>query len=417
MIAIVRNVQPKYWVLADQMVVSGTAFLTNLFLARALGAVGYGTFSAIAMVQLFVLSIVMASSTQIYQVVYHSLNDIQKEKLTAGMLIQQLFIGLVIILLAVVCWFIMSLLNFKWYVPYQQVVLLVGISTCLYILQDFLRRVFIAQNKVKQAFLIDIITNAIQLIALVIAWFLVEIDQFWAWLIIGFSFIPSVVLGIVLLRLKALNKASFMYCWSLQKNKIGWLVGSSALQWGSGYFFVLASGWWLGVTALGALRLVQYLFGMVNLILQAFENYALPKLTQSKSNRKQYYLRISKKFLLIVMPFLIVFCVFAKRFLHLLGGEVYEQYTFVIYGLSLVYIVMAVGYPIRMVIRVLHLDKAYFTAYIISVAFSLISAPWLLANYGLIGVLVGLMGSQLVSLGYWVIILQIKHSFLWKSST
>ena len=41
--------------------------------------------------------------------------------------------------------------------------------------------------------------------------------------------------------------------------------------------FIVTSGVYLGVAALGAFRLVQSLFGILNLVLQTFENYVLPQ--------------------------------------------------------------------------------------------------------------------------------------------
>ncbi|MBK8885830.1 MAG: hypothetical protein IPN46_04470 [Saprospiraceae bacterium] len=42
-------------------------------------------------------------------------------------------------------------------------------------------------------------------------------------------------------------------------------------------FFVATSGLILGVEALGAFRLVQTLFGLINVLLQGLESYVLPQ--------------------------------------------------------------------------------------------------------------------------------------------
>src|SRR5476651_706252 len=86
----------KYWVLADQVVVSASAFLTNLLLAKALGLSKYGLFSIVAMVQLLLLSVTMAFGAQVYQVVYPKLDVAKKRMLTIGMLSQQLTLAAVL---------------------------------------------------------------------------------------------------------------------------------------------------------------------------------------------------------------------------------------------------------------------------------------------------------------------------------
>jgi len=115
------------------------------------------------------------------------------------------------------------------------------------------------------------------------------------------------------------------------------------------------------------------------------------------------------------VPFLLLFSFFAKPILQLAGGIELRQYSFIVYGLSLVYLLMTVGYPVRIAIRSLHLNREYFIAYILSVLLNLCIAPWLLRHWELYGVLTGLFLNQLVIIGYWLIVLKRKQQFLWKS--
>lgn len=410
-----KSISEKYWVLADQVVVSGAAFLTNLLLAKALGLSEYGKFSVIVMLQLFLLSLNMAFSSQIYQVVYPALAAPKQQKLTAGMLSLQLagcfFIGIILLLAAILIpfsgWGIMA--------SGSKILLMAGIATILYLLQDFIRRVFLTKAQAKYAFVIDSLTNSVQLLALALAWWFNILNQTVAWGIIGLSFIPSVATGLALLKPGKLTLSKLKFSWKLQKDKAGWLIGSALLQWGSGYFYVLAAGWWLGASALGALRLAQYIFGLLNLLLQAVESYVLPRAATLTVNLRAYWWLLIKKCLLMVVPLLVLCCFFAKNIFKTIGGVGYEKYTFIIYGLSLVYLVITIGYPTRIAIRSLALNKAYFTAYILSVSISLLAAPSLIKNWGLYGVLAGIMLSQLVLIFYWLFILQRKHAILWKS--
>lgn len=410
------TIKEKYWVLADQVVVSGAGFATNLFLARTLGLVEYGKFSAIVMVQLFLLSITMSFSSQVYQVVYPALSPMEKKKLTNGMLGQQLMVATVFFTLMLLILSVLSANNITWPRQSRTLLFIAGSTTVLYLLQDFLRRLFIAQVKGKQAFVIDSITNTLQLAALVAVWYFSVLTQVKAWLIIGFTFVPSIVAAFTLLRPGRFSTEAMGFSWNLQKNKSGWLVGSSLLQWAAGYFFVIAAGWWVGAAALGALRLAQYLFGLLNLLLQAIESYVMQKAASFKENQQAYWWQLLKKCLLLVLPFLALFSLFAKQILQLAGGPEFIKYTFVVYGLSIIYVLVTVGYPVRIAIRSLHLNKHYFIAYILSMFFSLSSAPWLLHNWGLYGVLTGLFTTQVITVGYWLIILKRKNQFLWKSS-
>jgi len=408
-----KAVPEKYWVVADQVVVSASAFGTNLLLARALGLTEYGKFSVITMVQLFLLSVTMAFSSQIYQVIYPALSVSKRQKFTSGMLGQQLIVASVLLALIPLLYAIN--IGTGWFSNNKVLLSMAIVATCFYLLQDFLRRVFIAQTKGKSAFIIDLFTNFLQVVLLLAFWRLHNLTQVTAWFIIGFTFIPSVITAIILLHPVPLCTTSIRYAWGLQKNKIGWLMGSAVLQWGSGYFFVIAAGWFLGVAALGALRLAQYMFGLLNLLFQAIENYVVPKAAAFIGEQRAYWFVLLKKCICLIVPFLLLFSVFAKQIMQFAGGLAYGRYSFVIYGLSMVYLLMAIGYPVRIAIRSLHLNKQYFFAYIFSVVLNLCMAPWLLKHWELYGVMAGLILNQLVIIGYWLIVLKRKNQFLWKS--
>ncbi|MBB5647185.1 lipopolysaccharide biosynthesis protein [Pedobacter cryoconitis] len=410
-----KTIGEKYWVLADQIVVSGSAFLTNLLLAKAMGLPEYGKFSIIVMIQLFILSLSMAFSSQVYQVTYPSLPVAEQQKLTPGMLGLQFIAAIAILSGAFGAWFIWQISGFKSIYFTNITLMMAAISTVLYVLQDFIRRVFITKVQGRHAFLIDTLTNAIQLIALLIAWYFNLLGQRMAWSIIGLSFLPSVITGIILLKPGKITFEVIRFSWKLQIVKGGWLIGSSLLQWGSGYFFVIAAGWWLGASALGALRLAQYIFGLLNLLLQAIENYVLPKVAAIKGDMSVYWWRLMQKSLLMIVPILCLLSLFAKDIFRIIGGHAYEQYTFVIYGLSLVYLLITIGYPIRIAIRSLELNRDYFIGYILSVTTGLMLAPWLIKTWALHGVLAGIFITQLIMICYWSITLQRKYAILWKS--
>lgn len=410
-----KTITEKYWVLADQVVVSGSAFLTNIMLAKAMGLQEYGKFSIIVMIQLFILSLSMAFSSQVYQVAYPSLPVARQQKLTPGMLGLQFVTAIMILIALFGCWSFCQISGLKANYFSHNVLIMAALSTVLYVLQDFLRRVFITRVQGSYAFLIDTITNVLQIIALLIAWYYNLLGQSMAWSIIGLSFLPSVITGIILLKPGNINLTVMRFSWKIQITKGGWLMGSSLLQWGSGYFFVIAAGWWLGASALGALRLAQYIFGLLNLLLQAIENYVLPKVAAIQGDMSAYWWKLMRKSLLMIVPILCLLSLFAHDFFRIIGGPEYEQYTFVIYGLSIVYLLITIGYPVRIAIRSLGLNRHYFIGYILSVSAGLLLAPWLIKTWALQGVLAGIFLTQLIMICYWSVILQRKYAILWKS--
>lgn len=401
----------KFYVLADQVVVSGASFATNLLLAKALGLTGFGIFSIIGLVQFFCLTISMGITTQIFQVIYPGLNSQQKMSYTSGLLMLQ-SIFLFLLLLVAVLFYIFLPSTFS---NYKTVIPVASISIGLFLLQDAIRKILITQLLFKKAFVIDTVTNALQMLLLLAAWYKLILTVETAWIIIGITFMPSIVIGLFGIEFSKFSNSALQYAWQLQKDKMGWILSSNLLQWCTGYFFVIAAGWWLGAAALGALRLAQYLFGLLNVALQAMENYTLPKFAGLKDKHAEYLATLKKQMLLLMLPLLVLLSLFSKQILVAAGGESYASYNYVIYGLSIVYLLITIGYPVRIAIRSNHLNKQYFTGYILAAIFSFSSAYFLLHNWQLYGVLAGLIFTQCITIGYWMIVLQHKKILTWKS--
>ena len=396
----------KFYVLADQVVVSAGAFLSNLLLARALGINEYGRFASVGLIQLFALSLFMATGSQVYQVVYPGLNKERKSDYTSG-----LFYCLLIMIVAASLFFTgIFLMRLEWLRNYEDMAAWSIMSIGLYLLQDFLRKALITSSKEKQAFYSDSITNLLQLASLFILWKWDILNSVNAWIVIGITFIPSIAAAVFWLKISWPKKNDLLLTMILHRGKSSWLLLSAFLQWCSGYFFVLAAGWWISAAALGALRLSQYIFGLLNVLLQAIENYTLPRLVQSV-DKPAYLRQLLKQLSMLMFPLLATISLFADKILWLAGGESYRGYEYVIYGLTIVYVLITVGYPVRMAIRATHMNKQFFNGYVLSVVFSVGSAALLIRNWELYGVIIGLIGTQIINVGYWLFVLkgQFQH--------
>jgi O-antigen/teichoic acid export membrane protein len=190
-------------------------------------------------------------------------------------------------------------------------------------------------------------------------------------------------------------------------------------QWWAGNLFVVASGLYLGAAALGALRLSQSLLGVLNVLLQSFENYVLPqsarKMNIDMNMGVSYLKEMNKKLAFVFIPVLALLFVMASPILMLTGGTEYIEYTYVLQGLCILYVFILLSQPIRFMIRALHLNQYFFTGYLISLAYAIITSHGLISSFGLVGVVAGLIGAQIILIVYWLFILQSKKQDLWKS--
>lgn len=402
--------------LTDQVLVSGASFATNILLARSLGLSEYGKFSAIILLQMFILSMQQASITGIFQVMFPGFDQKARIRYSASLIFSEVFFLLMLSIIALIANLAVPVV----FASYQPVIIPGLLSIVLFLLQDYLRKVFLTKEQPAKALWIDAITNILQMLALAFVSIFGKLDLALACWIVALTFIPSVTVGVIWLKPGKPDISEIKSTVKLHKAKSGWLLLSALLQWGSGNFFVVAAGWWLGAAALGALRLAQYIYGLLNVLLQAIENYTVPKAASIHAGGKDLgaYLKIVfKKSLLYIVPLLLLLSVFAKQVLQLAGGADYTQYSYIMYALAFIYLLILTGNPFRVALRVHFMNKYYFTGYLIAAGFSICTARWMILTWNLNGVLAGLFLTQLILVCYWAIILTRKNIIAWKLFT
>ena len=416
MIKRLRANMSKLLVLCDQAVVSGSSFLTNIIIARALGVSGYGRFSAIILAQLFLLSLQQAASSGIYQVMFPRFGPATQKKYNNGIFYLQLFLYGVLVLAAALIYQLFPAITGS----YKDVFIPAVAASILFLLQDFLRKVLITRQEEARALMIDIITNGLQIVILLVFVATQTLSLAKACWIIFATFIPSAVAGIYWIQPGTYKLKNMKLAAARNKQQSSWMFLSALLQWFAGNFFVMAAGWWLGMAALGALRLAQYIFGLLNVLLQAIENYALPaasKLQEDSRLLAKFLKKMLFTSLVTMLPALVIVVVFARQLLLLSGGADYTSYAYVMYGLTANYLLIVFGLPVRITLRAKLLSQHYFAGYVIATAFSMATARWLIGGWELRGVLVGLFFTQLIVLSYWLLILKRKKVFTWKLFT
>ena len=402
----------KSLVLLDQAVFSGNSFVVTALLARFLGIESFGTFSYLVLGVYLIMSMSNALIIQPMQVA-HSKFTVDGDYKGFTFLLQ---IAISILLLMV------SLVANQFH--YQHTCALqgldlthIGILYSLWLMHDYFRKSFLANQEIKNTIVVDCIVASIQLSGIMGLGVTHHLTLSAAIILLAFSYLVAALVAFTLAKIsfKNLNFNSdyFLY----HKNEGSVLFISSLLQWWSSNLFIVASGLFLGAAALGAFRLVQSMFGVLNLLLQTFENYVLPKaaklFAQSKTESKEYLKNITKKggilFLLVLVPLFL----FSKQAILLFGGPQYVDYHYVVKGMVVLYAIIYAGYSVRMPIRILTLNKSFFTGYCISFAFSLVTFNFLLQNFNISGAIFGLIINQLLMISYWHFTLT-KHKFsLW----
>lgn len=397
----------SYLVLTDQLIFSGSNFLLTFLLARKLSISDFGLFSTVLLVTYLFVGIGNAMIVQPFQILAAK----EQNKKSLGFVFQAFVIVTFIFALG------LSLIRF---LPissiafFQENLIEIIFFITAYVFQDFVRKILLAINHI----LLLLFVDSLFLFVFPFICFEENISLFKTLFIIGMvnfvSAIPGIIFFLMISEFSFKNAEFFRYY--IKEGK--WLLGASIIQWFSNNFFTLVAGIYLGINALGALRLVQSFFGLINIILQTVENYYLPVAANLYHHNKKQEKKIFQKNMLKsiwgVEIILLIFFLFSETIIVIIGGEKYQQYGFVIKLVSVLYVVILYSYPIRISIRITEQNKAFFIGYCISFVFSICSFHFLLEYGKLYGAVAGLVINQILMIVYWKFLLNKKQISVWE---
>ncbi|MEL1253538.1 hypothetical protein AAEO57_07125 [Flavobacterium sp. DGU38] len=391
----------------DQVISSGTNFCLTILLAQKLDIKSFGLYSSIVLLLYLAVSIMNALIIQPFQVMVAKIEK-RKQYITA------LFLGTVL-LLCIPPVFIVILSLF--FIKTSLFQVSAGVLICFvtgFLINDFFRKLLLGLSRIKEVLIMDILF----LIFIPFVFVLDGIKLSQVLLIIGLSNLIVTLPGF-LFMIKNYEKPAAWRLYAPAHIKEGkWLLSVAVVQWSSSNFFILVAGIYLGIEALGALRLVQSFFGIINIGLQTIENYFLPKIAllyhENVIAAKEYLLRLTFAGATVFGLLTLVFFIFSNQIIVMVGGQKYQYYGYVIKMVALLYFFIFLGYPIRIAVRILMLNKIFFTGYLFSFITSLVTFHFLLKYSGLYGAVTGLILNQIIMILYWKYQLHKKQFQLWK---
>jgi O-antigen/teichoic acid export membrane protein len=396
-------VAPRYWVMAGQATVSATSFLTNIFIAKLCGLATFGEYSTWQLLLLLALALQGAVITQPMQVVLGTLSA--RQRIAYGQLVLGLQVAFSGLAVAATALGASRLPQAATLLP-AFLVLLAATGS-----QDTLRKLLLAEGKIQAALVGDVLSAGGQLLLLLLLTLrpapatLAEV--MWA---VGLTTLPALLVGG-----KALGEWPVLSLSSLRRfgrrhwRQVRWLLPTALLQWSSANVLLVFAGWVGSPAVLGVLRLAQTAMGVFNLGLQAVENYALPRLSQSFYHHPVQFATqraaLTKKMLLAAGPLLALLALAAGPLVARFGPAGGAQYADLLRWCCVLYGAILVVYPLRLTVRLLADSRHYFGGYVLSIGASLASVRWLTAHYQASGVVLGWLLAQLVLGAYWALVL------------
>ncbi len=406
---------PKHvQLILEQGLSSGTGFVVNVGLVKVLSLADYGRFASLVMVAYLLLSVVHALVVQPMQV------HVAKEKEEGAYRSVLLLVLLPLLLL-----FATAVVGVRLAAPtglaaYTPLLIPFAAYATAFLSGDFLRKYFLARGQTELALTISGSYSLCVVIALGWTAYTGVTDlSSYLW-ILGGAFVPGLLIGgVIYLRRSGVPATAFVRRYlHIHLVEGQWLLYAAVVQWLSSNLYVMTSGLLIGIEALGVLRFVQTLLGPINIVLQTLENYVLPRLSAAYAiSVKACYRSCQQqlgRYQLAMLAGLAVLYTFAGPVITLVGDASFAEYTFVLRGMVILYVVIVVAYPVRLLIRVTELNKSYFTAYLISFLFSAASYHFLLGYFGVAGAIVGLVINQLILQLSWLLVLGKKQFNVWK---
>lgn len=399
------NIPAKYIILADQAMVSGTGFLTNLLVLKLCGLQVFGIFGAWMLVQVFVFTLQYAAISQPMQTVItvQSINKIGTY-ISSLLLLQILFL-----LIAVAGIYIYTQVSLADPGPIGGfITMLTTVS-----LQDSIRKLLIALNFSLQAAISDFISSTLQLLIFAL-WLTTDgpISLNQIFLAMGTTTIPAIVYGLSFLHPRKIKYTNLKGVASLHYKQAKWLLPGAAVQWASSNLLLVFISFISDKSLLGALRFAQTIMGLFNVALQALENFALPRLSSALSKGSDAYhdcyQKLQKQLLYYFTPLLISLALVIIWLPLPRGWEELGQHRNLFLWCILLYSLIMLIYPLRFAARLVASSRFYFKAYLISAVVSAASGKWLILQFGATGVVFGWLLSQLVLLVYWRFVINVN---------
>ncbi len=392
-------------VYTDQLIVSGLSFLSGITLARLLGVQGFGVYS------IAWLGVLIASSINQPFIIAPMLTlsakktGREQENYLQAIVFKQLFFAALMSFIAFIAVIVMSFVLHDWKV--ESIIIAFPLAVFSFLLQDFFRRYFFIIKRQHIALVIDLIAYGGVLLSAFCIHFFRDMDAQFVLLLTALFFLYASLTALFCLPQLKFNLKNISSTITEHWNFSKWLTATAVLQWFSGNLFIIAAGAILGPIAVGATRIAQNIVGVTHVLFLAMENIIpsrAAKAQQNGGNEKmfKYLWKFTIQMGMITFSILALISIFSSQIIEICYGSTYLEYKNVLIGFCLLYVIVFLGYPLRYAIRTMQNTRLIFVSFIVSSAFSLLFAYPIIKNFGLYGVVAGLMITQLITLGIYM---------------
>lgn len=153
--------------------------------------------------------------------------------------------------------------------------------------------------------------------------------------------------------------------------------------------------------------MAQNIVGITHVLFLAMENIIPVRAAgfqRDGGNEKMfgYLWKFTLQMGMITLTLLALISIFSKQIIMAFYGSEFVEYQYLLVAFCILYVIIFIGYPLRYAIRTLERTRLIFVSFIASSIFSVLTAYPIIKAFGLTGVIIGLMLTQLITLGIYL---------------
>jgi O-antigen/teichoic acid export membrane protein len=392
----------EIWAIADQALVSGTNFLTNVIVARSLGVTEFGVFALAWMAMLFFYSMQMALISAPMMSIGPKTPAAARRSYWGAVSVQELVFALSASALISLGLKLVATLTHQ--PGLARLTYPLCIATVAYLLQDFVRRYFFTTRQSRRAFLNDAVSCLPQL---PIIFFFLRLHLIGIPGVLWIFAITSLVgVGLGAYWLEPISftfreiKATAARHWTISR----WTAPSWLLSWMSTNFIAVLAPVYYGAAAAGALRASQNIVAVSHIWILGMDNVmpaeAAHRLHESGIAAMSRYLKgMALRWGGLTAGFAFVIGVAPQFWLRLIYGPQFAGYGTILRMYCIVYLLIFIGGPVRAALQAMEYTAPYVWAQTGAATFALLAGIPLTRKFGLIGVLTGSIATLLILQG------------------
>ncbi len=381
--------------LADQIVASGTNFLTGMIIARACTKEEFGVYILCFNVIMFIIDIQTALISSPYMVYSQRRKGEMRAVYTGSTIIQQLLFSLLVIVILGAVWTVFPENFSKMGLRSAFYVLIFVITFIMF--REFLRRLSFATLRMESAIILDSAVAFLQLSGLMLLLACGFIRAHTAYLAIGASCATASMVWFVLNRhIYKLDLTGFRA--NLKKNwSLGsWMFGSTLLWAASMTIYPLLLTWFHGTAPMGIWGACWGVTALANPVMIGIQNFLGPEIVKNYTDDgiKGIKWHVKRKTLIysaLIMPMALCLICFGHLLVPLFYGNKYTDTGMIVPLLAVNLVVMAASYPVSRALIALEQTRIYFMANFVPLLITLSCGIFLVYQFGPLGVAWGLL--------------------------